>query len=106
MATDDNVPSCRFVFLLISKVLYFSSDLLWKQGMQSSVTAAEQSSAGHCYIISLWPEGVAGGGGSNLTLYIYIYTTIYIKLHGLSPRANYTDRAKPLVGEVIANFCG
>jgi hypothetical protein len=26
------------------------------------------------------------------------------KLHGLSPRANYTDRATPLVGEVIANF--
>jgi hypothetical protein len=28
------------------------------------------------------------------------------KLHGLSPRANYTDRATPLVVEVIANFCG
>jgi hypothetical protein len=28
------------------------------------------------------------------------------KLHGLSPRANYTDRATPLVGEMIANFCG
>jgi hypothetical protein len=31
------------------------------------------------------------------------------KLHGLSPRANYTDRATELprlVGEVIANFCG
>jgi hypothetical protein len=27
------------------------------------------------------------------------------KLHGLSPQANYTDRP-PLVGEVIANFCG
>jgi hypothetical protein len=28
------------------------------------------------------------------------------KLHGLSPRANYTDRATAAVGEVIANFCG
>jgi hypothetical protein len=27
------------------------------------------------------------------------------KLHGLSPRVNYTDRATA-VGEVIANFCG
>jgi hypothetical protein len=27
------------------------------------------------------------------------------KLHGLSPQANYTERP-PLVGEVIANFCG
>jgi hypothetical protein len=27
------------------------------------------------------------------------------KLHGLSPRANYTERP-PLAGEVIANFCG
>jgi hypothetical protein len=26
-------------------------------------------------------------------------------LYGLSPQANYTDRP-PLVGEVIANFCG
>jgi hypothetical protein len=28
------------------------------------------------------------------------------KLRGLSPRANYTDRAPPIVGEVSANFCG
>jgi hypothetical protein len=28
------------------------------------------------------------------------------KLHGLSPRANYTDRATALVGEVIAYICG
>jgi hypothetical protein len=28
------------------------------------------------------------------------------KLHGLSPRANYTDQRQSLVGEVIANFCG
>jgi hypothetical protein len=28
------------------------------------------------------------------------------KLHGLSPRANYMERATPLVGEVSANFCG
>jgi hypothetical protein len=28
------------------------------------------------------------------------------KLHGLSPRVNYTDRATALVGEVITNFCG
>jgi hypothetical protein len=28
------------------------------------------------------------------------------KLHGLSPQANYTDRATPLVGQVSANFCG
>jgi hypothetical protein len=27
------------------------------------------------------------------------------KLHGLSPRANYTTEPPPLVGEVIANFC-
>jgi hypothetical protein len=27
------------------------------------------------------------------------------KLHGPSPRANYTDRAT-LLGEVVANFCG
>jgi hypothetical protein len=26
------------------------------------------------------------------------------KLHGLSPRANYTDRATAVVGEVIVNF--
>jgi hypothetical protein len=26
--------------------------------------------------------------------------------HGLSPRANYTDRVTADVGEVIANFCG
>jgi hypothetical protein len=28
------------------------------------------------------------------------------KLHGLSPRANYTDRATAFLSEVIANFCG
>jgi hypothetical protein len=28
------------------------------------------------------------------------------KLHGLSPRANYTDRATALVGEVMAKFFG
>jgi hypothetical protein len=28
------------------------------------------------------------------------------KLHGLSPRANYTTERPPLVGEVIVNFCG
>jgi hypothetical protein len=28
------------------------------------------------------------------------------KLHGLSPRANYTDRATASCREVIANFCG
>jgi hypothetical protein len=28
-----------------------------------------------------------------------------LKLHGLSPRANYTEQP-PIVGEVIANFCG
>jgi UDP-3-O-[3-hydroxymyristoyl] glucosamine N-acyltransferase len=27
------------------------------------------------------------------------------KLHGLTPRANYTDRATAAVGEVCANFC-
>jgi hypothetical protein len=29
-----------------------------------------------------------------------------IKLRGLSPQANYTDRATAAVGEVSANFCG
>jgi hypothetical protein len=33
-------------------------------------------------------------------------TTTKTKLHGLSSRADYTDREPPLVGEVIANFCG
>ena len=28
------------------------------------------------------------------------------KLRGLSPHANYTDRAAAAVGEVSANFCG
>jgi hypothetical protein len=28
------------------------------------------------------------------------------KLHGLSPWANYTNRATAAFGEVIANFCG
>jgi hypothetical protein len=28
------------------------------------------------------------------------------KLHGLSPRANYPTERPPIVGEVIANFCG
>jgi hypothetical protein len=28
------------------------------------------------------------------------------ELHGLSPRANYTDRETAVVGEVTANFCG
>jgi hypothetical protein len=27
------------------------------------------------------------------------------KLRGLSPRANYTDREPPVVGDVSANFC-
>jgi hypothetical protein len=27
------------------------------------------------------------------------------KIHGLSPRANFIDRATAAVGEVIANFC-
>jgi hypothetical protein len=29
-----------------------------------------------------------------------------LKLRGLSPQTNYTDRSTPLVGEVIADFCG
>jgi hypothetical protein len=31
--------------------------------------------------------------------------TVIFFFHGLSPRANYTERP-PLVGEVIANLCG
>jgi hypothetical protein len=35
-----------------------------------------------------------------------IQSVLKTKLRGLSPRANYTDRATAAVGEVSANFCG
>jgi hypothetical protein len=38
--------------------------------------------------------------------HIHIHLITKHKLHGLSSRANYTDRATAAVGEVIANFCG
>jgi hypothetical protein len=31
---------------------------------------------------------------------------VMIKLHGLSPQANYTDRATAAVGEVVPTFAG
>jgi hypothetical protein len=37
--------------------------------------------------------------------YIYIYMYIHA-LRGLSPRANYIDRATAVVGKISANFFG
>jgi hypothetical protein len=44
---------------------------------------------------------------------LYIYVCIYVriktkktKIDGLSPRANYTDRATAACRKVSANFCG
>jgi hypothetical protein len=36
----------------------------------------------------------------------FLYTLIKKKLHGLSPQANYTDRATADVGEVVPTFAG
>jgi hypothetical protein len=42
------------------------------------------------------------------SVFFYFAHILYTKkkLHGLSPRANYTDRATTACREVIANFCG
>jgi hypothetical protein len=46
------------------------------------------------------------GSGVNSVSNKFFYRNLKTKtkLHGLSPRANYTDRATALVREVIANY--
>jgi hypothetical protein len=41
---------------------------------------------------------------SKITEFLIVNLKLKTKLHGLSPRANYTTERPPLVGEVIANF--
>jgi hypothetical protein len=44
--------------------------------------------------------------GSHVWIYVYMYTGYKKKLCGLSPQANYTDRATAAVGEVVPTFAG
>jgi hypothetical protein len=41
-----------------------------------------------------------------IVYYYYYYYYYYKKLHGLSPRANYTDRATAASRRSVANLCG
>jgi hypothetical protein len=41
-----------------------------------------------------------------LSLSVVLVITHKKQPRGLSPRANYTERATPAVGEVSVNFCG
>jgi hypothetical protein len=52
----------------------------------------------------------SGRCGPEAVAFIYFFSNIYklnfIKLRGLSPQANYTDRATAAVGEVVPTFAG